>query len=316
MQLPVRKKFLNMLPPNPEARVGDKAVGLGRFPSWLHRKLPHGANIFKTGNILSENQLPTVCEEARCPNRLECWSKKTATFLTLGKECTRRCGFCSIDFAEKPKSPEADEPERISKSITALELKHVVLTMVARDDLTDGGASHLKSIVEKIRTNNTATTIELLTSDFSGNEAAWDLILEANPDIFNYNIETVRELTPRVRHKATYDRTLTFLKYMKNGRMLIKSGLMLGLGETEAQVFQTLLDLKEVGCNIVIIGQYLQPTHKHLKVKSFITPEQFQKFQDYGHQIGIEYVTASPFMRSSYNADEVMQAVKNRRCSQ
>lgn len=307
----VKKSRLNILPPNPETSCEEKAVKLGRFPSWLHRKLPKGGNLFKTGDILKENRLPTVCEEAKCPNLLECWSKKTATFLTMGKTCTRNCGFCSIDFSETPKALESDEPHRLAESVQALGLTHVVLTMVARDDLPDGGAHHLKLIVEKLRQECPHTTIELLTSDFAGNKEAWDIILDVHPEIFNYNIETVRALTPRVRHKATYDRTLSLLRYFKtrtkDKQMLIKSGLMVGLGETESEVQETLSDLKEAGCDIVTIGQYLQPTSNKLLVKAFIPPEKFQQYEAFGQALGIPHIYAGPFVRSSYNAHLYVQ---------
>lgn len=276
--------------------------------------MPKGGNLFKTGDALEKNRLHTVCEEAKCPNLLECWTKKTATFLTLGKTCTRNCGFCSIDFSKNPPPLEADEPKRTSDAVKAIGLKHVVLTMVARDDLADGGAGHLKKIVEKIRDDNPETTIELLTSDFNGNKTAWEIILEAVPEIFNYNLETVRQLTPRVRHKATYERTLEFLNYASSHKkcpsMLTKSGMMLGLGETKAQVHEALRDLKEAGCAIVTLGQYLQPDKKKLLVKEFITPETFEDYASFGHSIGIPYVYAGPFVRSSYNADLVLQKTK------
>lgn len=295
----VKKNRLNLLPPNPEPEAK------GRFPSWLHRSLPKGGSIFKTGEILANNRLPTVCEEAKCPNLLECWSQKTATFLTMGKSCTRNCGFCSIDFSKTPPPLEMDEPLRVAQSVKALGLKHVVLTMVARDDLEDGGALHLTKIVETIRAECERTSIELLTSDFSGNQEAWKTVLSANPEVLNYNIETVRELTPRVRHKATYERTLQFLsfakKHLKTDQRL-KSGLMVGLGETESQVFQTLTDLKKVGCDIVTIGQYLQPATHKLLVKEFIHPEQFKKYERFGLELGISQIHAGPFVRSSYHA--------------
>lgn len=311
---PPVKRRLNVLPENPEEASSERAIGLGRFPSWLHRKLPTGGNLFKTHEAIHEQRLHTVCEEARCPNRLECWSRKTATFLTMGKTCTRNCGFCSIDFSKTPKPLEMDEPERIAKSIQILDLKHVVLTMVARDDLPDGGAHHLKEIVACIRKTH-PITIELLTSDFAGHHHAWDLIAESRPEVFNYNIETVKELTPRVRHKATYDRTLEFLAYMRKKRelehSLIKSGLMVGLGETEAQVFETLRDLKTAGCDIVTIGQYLQPADKKLLVKEFISLEKFQIYKNYGESIGLKYIYAAPFVRSSYNADLILKPFFN-----
>lgn len=301
---------LNILPDNPEDTGLEKAVGPGRFPSWLHRKLPKGSGFPHTEEILNTHRLPTVCEEAKCPNRLECWSKKTATFLTMGKACTRNCGFCDIDFSKSPKALEADEPQRVADSVQQLGLKHVVLTMVARDDLPDGGAHHLAAIIAMVRQQVKGTTIEVLTSDFAGNTEAWDIILAAQPEIFNYNIETVRALTPRVRHKATYDRTLELLRYVKEHRktaqMLVKSGLMVGLGETETEVQQTLHDLQASGCDIVTIGQYLQANHRKLLVKEFVTPEQFKKYEEYGYSLGMKHMYCGPFVRSSYNAGEVL----------
>ncbi len=285
----------------------EKAVNLGRFPSWLHRKLPKGGNLFKTNTILEKYRLNTVCEEAKCPNRFECYSKKTATFLALGKECSRNCGFCDIDFSKQPKAPEADEPLRIALSVKELGLKHVVVTMVARDDLPDGGAAHLAAIIREIRKHDPEVTVEVLTSDFSGNFDAVDTVLEESPEIFNHNIETVRSLTPRVRHKATYDRTLAVLEHVKKrGRALfVKSGIMVGLGESEAEVKQTISDLHAVGCDIITIGHYLQPNRRKLTVKAFISPEQFNAYASYGQSLGVPYVYAGPFVRSSYNAHEI-----------
>ncbi|MBS4167654.1 lipoyl synthase [Parachlamydia sp. AcF125] len=302
---------LNVLPANPEIPDPSRVVGLGRFPSWLHRQLPKGAELRQTGKIVSENRLHTVCEEAKCPNLLECWSKKTATFLILGKECTRNCGFCSIDFSKTPQAIDLNEPQRVADSVKQLGLKHVVITMVARDDLPDGGAAHLAAVVKEVRQQNPMSTIEVLTSDFSGNPYAWDLILAAKPDIFNHNIETVRELTPRVRHQATYDRTLSFLSYVKkhltNSHTLIKSGLMVGLGETQEQVQATIQDLQQAGCAIITIGQYLQPHPQKLRVKAFVTPDQFKQYEQFGLSIGIPYMYCGPFVRSSYNANVVLQ---------
>lgn len=285
----------------------------GRFPRWLHRSLPEGAaNLFATRTVLEGERLHTVCEEARCPNRLECWSKKTATFLTLGKSCTRRCGFCSIDFNQAPAAPDPEEPERIAQSVQALGLRHVVLTMVARDDLEDGGAQALVNIVYALRTRCPETTIELLTSDFAGNQQAWDCVLASRPDIFNYNIETVEALSPRVRHRATYARTLQLLDYARTSKKVpfTKSGLMVGLGETEQQVQQTLRDLHQVGCLIVTIGQYLQPTRNHLKVHTFVPPDHFEQYASFGRTIGIAHVYAGPFVRSSYNAQNIYELAR------
>lgn len=310
----MEKKKLNKLPENPEKTSPLRVVDSGRFPSWLHRPLPKGSHLFETDSVLKNKRLHTVCEEAKCPNLLECWSKKTATFLTMGKECTRNCGFCSIDFSKTPKPLEEDEPVRIAESVKALGLKHVVFTQVARDDLEDGGAKHLARIVNEVRCQNGETTIELLTSDFNGHEKAWDILISIQPEIFNYNIETVRELTPRVRHKATYERTLTFLSYIKSHKhsdeSLLKSGLMVGLGETKEQVFETITDLKAAGCDIVTIGQYLQPHLRKLPVKSFIPPEEFKAYEAFGYSIGIKYLYAGPFVRSSYNANIVLKNAK------
>lgn len=284
----------------------------GRFPSWLHRKIPKGGDLFKTNAILEKYRLNTVCEEARCPNRLECYAKHTATFLALGKECSRSCGFCDIDFSKTPKAPEEDEPERIAFSVRDLKLEHVVITMVARDDLPDGGAAHLCRIMQEVRRVNPGVTIEVLTSDFAGNLAALDLVLAEQPEIFNHNIETVRELSPRVRHKATYERTLSVLAHAKkSGRaQFVKSGIMVGLGESEDQVKETIRDLHEVGCDIITIGHYLQPNRRKLTVKAFIAPEQFEAYAAYGQALGVKHVYAGPFVRSSYNAQAIFALSK------
>lgn len=290
---------LNVLPTNPDEE------SLGRFPSWLHRKLPVGGQIFKTNEIVEKYKLNTVCEEAKCPNRFECYTKKTATFLALGKACTRNCGFCDIDFSKTPKAPEADEPLRIALSVKELGLKHAVITMVARDDLPDFGASHIAAIIRAVREHNPETTIEVLTSDFSGDFAALDLVLQEKPEIFNHNIETVRGLSPRVRHKAQYDRTLAILAHAKQSghSVFVKSGIMVGLGEQPEEVEQTILDLQQAGCDIITIGQYLQASKVKLLVKKFVTPEQFKAFAGFGLKNGVKFMYSGPFVRSSYNAN-------------
>lgn len=240
---------------------------------------------------------------------MECWSQKTATFLAMGKACTRNCGFCDIDFAAKPKPLEEDEPMRLAQSVKQLGLKHVVITMVARDDLPDGGAEHLTNIIRITRQENPDVTIEVLTSDFNGNLDALKCVLEAKPEIFNHNIETVRALTPRIRHKATYERTLSTLHYANSfsPQTKIKSGLMIGLGESEEEVKETIRDLKGAGCQIITIGQYLQPNRQKLRVKAFIPPEQFDNYAAYGKSIGISHMYCGPFVRSSYNAAAVFK---------
>lgn len=290
---------LNVLPDNP-----DEQHKVGRFPKWLHRKLPVSSTLWETQKIVNENRLPTVCEEARCPNLLECWSKKTATFLAMGKACTRNCGFCSIDFSQVPKELDKEEPARLARSVAQLQLKHVVITMVARDDLLDGGAVHLAAIISAVRAENPSTSIEVLTSDFGGNTEALDFVLQARPAIFNHNIETTRALTPRVRHRACYERSLSLLHYcsQKAPHIRVKSGLMLGLGETEEEVKQTIKDLYEAGCQMITIGQYLQPDRRKLRVKEFVHPEQFERYAAYGRHIGVKRMVCGPFVRSSYNA--------------
>jgi lipoyl synthase len=302
-------KKLNVLPENPDKQEATKG---GRFPKWLHRKLPAGNALWETEKILNANRLATVCEEAKCPNLLECWSKKTATFLAMGKECTRNCGFCSIDFSKQPKPLEEDEPYRLAASVQQLNLKHVVITMVARDDLPDGGAFHLSKIIKETRALNPGVTVEILTSDFEGNENSLQILLEAQPEIFNHNIETVRSLTPRVRHRATYERTLSVLRYCSERapHVLVKSGLMVGLGESDGEVKETIRDLQMAGCHIITIGQYLQPDTHKLRVKTFVTPEQFASYARYGEELGIKHMYCGPFVRSSYNAAAVFDKGK------
>jgi len=294
-------RVLNPLPENPEHIRG-------RFPSWLHRKLPRGKELFRTNSIIKKYKLNTVCEESKCPNRMHCYAHKTATFLALGKACSRNCGFCDIDFTKTPKPPEVDEPERIALSTLELGLKHVVITMVARDDLPDGGAAHIGKIIDAVREKNPDCAIEVLTSDFEGNIEALKHVLKHKPEVFNHNIETVRRLTPRVRHRATYDRTLTILRVAKatGNTQFVKSGLMVGLGETEEEIFETLRDLHAAGCQIVTIGQYLQASAKKLLVKRFVTPEEFKRYETYGYSIGLQQIYSGPFVRSSFNAHEVL----------
>jgi len=297
---------LNILPDSPEEETR------GRFPSWLHRNLPKGGELQKTGDLLKKYRLNTVCEEAKCPNRFECYSKKTATFLAMGKECTRNCGFCDIDFSKTPKGLEEDEPSRIALSVKELGLRHVVITMVARDDLEDQGASHIAKIIQEVRKENEGCAVEVLTSDFEGKMHALDRILEERPEIFNHNIETVERLTPRVRHRATYERTLSVLEHVKQSgkTQFVKSGLMVGLGESEEEVYQTIDDLKQVGCDIITMGQYLQPNRRKLLVKEFVTPETFKVYEEYGLKIGVSFMHCGPFVRSSYNAKEVCESAK------
>lgn len=305
----VKSRRLNVLPDNPEEQETGKVVGPGRFPKWLHRTLPKGNLLWETQKIVDQQRLPTVCEEAKCPNLLECWSKKTATFLAMGNKCTRNCGFCDIDFSPKPQPLAEDEPARLAESVKQLGLKHVVITMVARDDLGDGGASHLVKIMTCVREVNPKVTIEILTSDFEGCEEALSLVLAAKPDVFNHNIETVKRLSPRVRHRATYERTLSVLKYIHENAVytLVKSGLMVGLGESEPEVQETISDLYNAGCRIITIGQYLQANRHKLRVKEFIHPSQFDAYKAFGEALGVPHMYCGPFVRSSYNAAAIFE---------
>lgn len=279
----------------------------GRFPKWLHRSLPKGGTFFETSKILEKYQMNTVCEEAKCPNRFSCYGKKTATFLALGKSCTRSCAFCDIDFAKNPAPIRDDEPYRIAQSVKELGLRHVVITMVARDDLADGGARALVKIVQEVRKAEPGVTIELLTSDFSGNREALLEVLRVKPEIFNHNIETVARLSPKIRHKASYRRSLELLEEAKNAHLatFVKSGLMVGLGEEKEEVYGALRDLKQVGVDLVTIGQYLQASKKKIRVKEFVPPSTFDAYKEYADRLGFLHVYSAPFVRSSLNAEKV-----------
>ena len=277
-----------------------------RLPAWLRTRLPTTDSFAHTRALLDELRLHTVCQSARCPNHWECWSKGTATFMIGGDRCTRACGFCAVTTA-KPFALEADEPARVAEATQRLRLRHVVITAVARDDLVDGGADHFRRTIEAVRALSPRTVIEVLTPDFNARDAAIDAVLAARPHIFNHNLETVRRLTPAVRSRATYDRSLSVLskaKAKRGGTLYTKSGLMLGLGETEAELFTALSDLRRVGCDLLTLGQYLQPTLSHLPVVEFVTPEKFAEYGERAREMGFIHVASAPMVRSSYHADE------------
>ncbi len=277
-----------------------------RLPDWLRIKLPTSDTFAHTRSLLSELKLHTVCESAKCPNHWECWDKGTATFMIAGDRCTRACGFCAVSTA-KPLPLEADEPLRVGEATRRMRLKHVVITAVARDDMADGGAEHFRRTIEAVRKLNPQIVIEVLVPDFQDSDAAIENVLAANPHIFNHNLETVRRLTPSVRHRATYDRSLSVLKKVKARRgktIHTKSGLMLGLGETDNEVVVAMEDLRVAGCDILTLGQYLQPTLKHLPVVEFIAPEQFNALGRVAQGLGFIHVASGPMVRSSYHADE------------
>lgn len=277
-----------------------------RLPEWLRLKLPTSDSFSRTRSLLDELKLHTVCESAKCPNHWECWSKGTATFMIAGDRCTRACGFCAVSTA-KPFALEADEPARVADATRRMRLKHVVITAVARDDLADGGADHFRQTIEAVRALNPGTVIEVLVPDFNDRDDAIELVLAAQPHIFNHNLETVRRLTPAVRHRATYDRSLSVLGKVKarcGNSLHTKSGLMLGLGEADEEVLMSMRDLRAAGCDILTLGQYLQPSLKHLPVIEFVRPEKFSEFGRRAAEMGFVHVASGPMVRSSYHADE------------
>jgi len=277
-----------------------------RLPAWLKRSLPRGNENFFTHTLLRDLKLETVCENARCPNRPECYSRRTATFMILGNVCTRPCGFCSVPRGETL-DVEDDEPARVAEAAERLGLRHVVITSVTRDDLPDGGADHFYQCVIAVR-KRTGAAVEVLTPDFLGNVAAIDRVLESRPEVYNHNLETVPRLYRKVRGKADYRRSLDLLKHVKRraSGMVTKSGLMLGIGETIGELFDVLADLRDVGCDVLTLGQYLAPTLKHIPVARFVPPDEFDRIAAAARRLGFREVVAGPFVRSSYHADEMV----------
>jgi lipoic acid synthetase len=285
-----------------------------RLPDWLRLRLPTSDSFSHTRSLLDELKLHTVCESAKCPNHWECWSKGTATFMIGGDRCTRACGFCAVTTA-KPFELEADEPARVAEATRRMRLRHVVITAVARDDLADGGAEHFRQTIEAVRALNAGIIIEVLTPDFNDRDDAIATVLAAAPHIFNHNLETVRRLTPSVRSRATYDRSLSVLRKVKarsGNAVYTKSGLMLGLGEGEDEVIVALEDLRAAGCDILTLGQYLQPTLRHLPVVKFVSPEQFAVYGRFARELGFVHVASGPMVRSSYHADEFTSSVRDK----
>lgn len=277
-----------------------------RIPDWLRLKLPRSSAFTQTRGLLEELDLHTVCESAKCPNHWECWSKGTATFMIAGDRCTRACGFCAVSTA-KPLPLEGDEPERVAEATFRLKLKHVVITAVARDDLDDGGARHFQETIEAVRRRNSGIIIEVLVPDFLDKDDSLQMVLDAEPEIFNHNLETVRRLTPQVRSRAKYERSLSVLQKVKergNGRIFTKSGMMLGLGESEVELFEAMRDLRAAKCDILTLGQYLQPSLCHLPVVKYLAPGKFNEFGEIAREMGFMHVASGPMVRSSYHADE------------
>ena len=279
-----------------------------RLPSWLKRPMPQPGMAY-TSNVISDLRLETVCESAKCPNRTECWSKQTATFMILGNVCTRPCGFCSVPKG-KTETLQADEPARVAEAAERLGLQYVVITSVTRDDLTDGGAEHFYECVLAVR-ERTGAKVEVLTPDFLGNRGAISRVIQSRPDVFNHNTETVPRLYHRVRRNAEYQRTLDLLKQVKKEApdMPTKSGLMLGLGETLDELLDVFADLRAVGCDMLTLGQYLQPTPDHLPVERFVPPEEFDEIGVLAKRLGFGMVASGPFVRSSYHAGEMAAGI-------
>ncbi|MBY0523762.1 MAG: lipoyl synthase [Gemmataceae bacterium] len=290
-----------------DSTPAPKAPAPRRLPTWLKRRLPRGNGNSFTHGLLRELRLETVCENARCPNRPECYARRTATFMILGNVCTRPCGFCSVPRG-KPDELEDDEPARVAEAAARLGLRHVVITSVTRDDLPDGGADHFRRSVDAVRAR-TGAAVEVLTPDFLGDTQAIDTVLAARPDVYNHNMETVPRLYKKVRGRADYQRSLDLLAHVKRraSEMVTKSGLMLGIGETVDELFDVLADLRAVECDVLTLGQYLAPTLKHIPVARFLPPSEFDVLAVRARSLGFRQVASGPFVRSSYHADEMVK---------
>jgi lipoic acid synthetase len=287
----------------------DPALHQERKPDWIKVRLPSNPVFFSTKALISDLRLHTVCESAQCPNRWECWSGGTATMMIAGDRCTRACGFCAVDTA-KPFPLEEDEPERVAEAVRRMKLKHVVITAVARDDIPDGGAEHFARTIAAVRGVDPSIVIEILTPDFNGKDDSLRIVVDAAPQIFNHNLETVERLTPMVRSRAKYRLSLDFLRRAgelagsRGQKMVTKSGLMLGLGETETEIFQAMDDLREAGVGVLTMGQYLRPSPSHLPVVEYIKPETFDLYGEIARKKGFTHVASGPLVRSSYHASD------------
>jgi len=283
--------------------VENKELERIKKPKWLRVKLPIGENYRKVRSLVDEHKLHTICESGSCPNMGECWGEGTATFMILGNICTRSCGFCAVKTG-KPEEVDAYEPGKVANSVKIMNVKHAVITSVDRDDLKDGGSEIWAQTVRAIRKQSPGTTLETLIPDFAGKWENLQVIIDIAPEIVSHNLETVRRLTKQVRIQAKYDRSLELLFRLKKGGMHTKSGLMLGLGESEQEILETMQDLRNVGVEVLTLGQYLQPTLKHLPVVEFINPEKFEYYKIKGLEMGFRYVESGPLVRSSYHAEK------------
>ncbi len=284
---------------------GEPAPLTRRLPAWLKRPIPSSGGTYFTKSLVAELGLETICESARCPNRSECWTRRTATFMILGETCTRPCGFCAVKRG-RPEAVAADEPDRLAEAALRLGLRHVVITSVTRDDLEDGGAAHFRNCVLAVR-RRTGATVEVLTPDFDGRADCIERVLDARPEVFNHNLETVARLQQQVRRKSQYNVSLQVLRHVKDvsPATWTKSGLMLGLGETTEEIVETLADLRAAGCDFLTLGQYLQPSPRHLPVERDLPPAEFDILAGIARGLGFSRVASGPFVRSSYHADEM-----------
>ena len=286
--------------------IVDAKTDQRRHPSWIKARIPGGGNYAELKKLMRDLQLHTVCEEARCPNIGECWNSRTATFMILGDVCTRRCMFCAVKKGAPGGVVDTDEPRRLGEAVGYLKLKHIVITSVNRDDLTDGGASVFAECIAEARKHRPGCTVEVLIPDLEGNWDALKVIVQARPEVLNHNTETVQRLYRRVRPYANYQQTLTLLQISKqfDAQMLTKSGIMVGLGETVTELLETMQDIRNTGCDILTIGQYLSPSPRHLPIQRYYTPEEFDEFREAGIEMGFRHVESGPLVRSSYHAGE------------
>ena len=291
-------------------RLHDGEPNQGKKPEWLKIRLHKSDAFAEVDRIVREHSLHTICSSGRCPNKSECWSRRTATFMILGDICTRGCRFCATRTG-RPLPPDVSEPEKVAESVSLMRLRHVVVTSVSRDDLPDRGAQHWADTVSAIRAKNPDATIELLISDFDASPELLDKVLASKPDIIGHNIETVERLTPEVRTRATYATSLRTLRYLAAAGATVKSGLMVGLGETDEEVAKTLSDLREAGVRIVTIGQYLRPGMEQYPVAAYVTPQTFERYRRMALDMGFDFCASAPLVRSSYLADQALDSVRN-----
>ncbi len=285
----------------------EKKNNYRRLPHWMKMHMPKGETYSKMKNRLKENNLHTICTSGNCPNIGECWNRGTATFMILGEICTRSCRFCGVETG-KPLPVDKNEPKKVARTIEIMGIKHAVITSVDRDDLEDGGAEIWAQTIKEIKKLDENITIEALIPDFEGKKKLIDRVIQAGPEVISHNLETVRRLTPQIRSKAKYDTSLDVITHIAESGLKAKSGIMLGLGEKEEEIYETMDDLIEAGCKVFTIGQYLQPTVDHLPVKDFVEPEKFEQYKKVGLDKGFSFVESSPLVRSSYHADKHVNA--------